>query len=106
MTRTPASQQLDGTITGRAKFNKGRLIMPPHVWRQRVQDLVQEIIAPETLSWMDDDEGTSASHVCNCSLYELQVRFEQWVLRYTDVTCTDDLQGARSSRQPRSPGFN
>ncbi|KAF8165694.1 hypothetical protein B0H34DRAFT_690087 [Crassisporium funariophilum] len=57
--------------------NKGRLILSPHIWRQRVYDLVQEIIEPEPLSWMDDDEATSVPHLCQRSLCEIQVRFEQ-----------------------------
>lgn len=57
--------------------NKGRLIMAPHIWRQRVHALVEEIIHPDTLSWMDDDEGSTVPHLCKRSLYEIRIRFEE-----------------------------
>ncbi|KAF8961112.1 hypothetical protein BDZ97DRAFT_1664899 [Flammula alnicola] len=64
-------------FANKSKASTGRLILPPHIWRQRVQTLVQEIVAPDTLSWMDDDEGSSVPHLCQRSLYEIQIRFEQ-----------------------------
>ncbi|KDR84098.1 hypothetical protein GALMADRAFT_219929 [Galerina marginata CBS 339.88] len=62
-------------VSGSNRAN-GRLILAPHLWRQRLHDLIQEIVAPDSLSWMDDDAGSSVSHLCKRSLYEIQVRFE------------------------------
>lgn len=65
------------SITSPPDVNRGRLLMAPHVWRQRVHALVEEIIYPDTLSWMDDDEGSTVPHLCKRSLYEIRMRFEE-----------------------------
>ncbi|KAJ3516810.1 hypothetical protein NLJ89_g892 [Agrocybe chaxingu] len=78
-------------ITNKCKANEGRLILQPHIWRQRVQDCVQDIISPDTLSWMDDDEGSSVPDFCQRSLYEIQVRFEQRPLLSTTPTARSGL---------------
>ncbi|KAH9482313.1 Serine/threonine-protein kinase ATR [Psilocybe cubensis] len=46
------------------------------VWSHDVRQLVEEIIAPDTLSWMDEEE-TSASQLCKRALLEIQSRFER-----------------------------
>lgn len=56
-------------VTGRIEHP-----LPPDRWKQGVQDLVQEIITPDTLSWMDDD--LSLPHFCKRALHEIQARFE------------------------------
>lgn len=64
----------------KTKLQKGRLVMAPPIWREHVQNLIHEIIVPDSLHWMDDDDdGMSVSHICRRSLQELQIRFEQWV---------------------------
>jgi serine/threonine-protein kinase ATR len=57
----------------------GRLTTPPHIWRQRLQVLVAEIIAPDALSWMDDDEELAPALLCRRALYDIQSRYEQYV---------------------------
>lgn len=57
----------------------GRLTTPPHIWRQRLQVLVAEIIAPDPLSWMDDDEELAPALLCRRALYDIQSRYEQYV---------------------------
>jgi len=94
MQQLPASQERDAfldhmskllrdrsgpmTVT-RGRATKGRLIMAPHVWRQHVESLVQNIIAPDSLCWMDDDDGTSVTNICLRSLQEIETRFKQRV---------------------------
>ncbi|KAF9567437.1 hypothetical protein CPC08DRAFT_22231 [Agrocybe pediades] len=56
--------------------NAGRLVMSSRIWRQKVQEVVQEIIAPEPLSWMDDDV-TCAPDICKRALFEVRSRFER-----------------------------
>lgn len=65
--------------TTKAKSQKGRLVMAPHIWREHVQNLVHDIISPDSLHWMDDDDGMSVSHICQRSLQEVQIRFDQCV---------------------------
>ncbi|CAA7258548.1 unnamed protein product [Cyclocybe aegerita] len=77
--------------SNKSKANEGRLIIQPHVWRQRVQDSVQDIIYPDVLSWMDDDEGSSVPDLCQRSLYEIQVRFEQRPLQSTTAIARSGL---------------
>lgn len=67
------------TILTKAKSQKGRLVMAPHIWRERVQNLVHEIVTPDSPQWMDDDDGMSVAHICRRSLQEVQIRFEQRV---------------------------
>ena len=67
----------NSTILTKAKSQKGRLVMAPHIWRERVQNLVHEIVTPDSLQWMDDDDGMSVAHICRRSLQEVQIRFEQ-----------------------------
>ena len=57
-----------------------RPILAPHVWRQRVCDLIQVIIDPEPLAWMDDDDAAFIPDLCRRSLDEIRVRFEQYVI--------------------------
>ena len=64
------------TVT--ASPNVSRL--PPHVWRQRVYNLIQAIIEPEPLAWMDDDDVTFIPDLCRRSLDEIQLRFKQYVI--------------------------
>ena len=69
-----------------ASANAFRLMVPRHIWRQRVCDLVQGIIDPEPLTWMDDDDGAHIGELafirdlCCRSLDEIQLRFEQSVI--------------------------
>lgn len=60
--------------------NASRLMLSPRIWRQRVYDFVQDIIYPEGLTWMDDDEASFIPDLCRRSLDEIQVRFEQYVI--------------------------
>lgn len=60
--------------------NASRLMLSPHIWRQRVYDLVQGIIDPEPLAWMDDDDAAFIPELCRRSLDEIQVKFEQYVI--------------------------
>ena len=69
--------QLSNSTLTKARSQNGRLVMAPHTWRQQVQHVVNEIIAPDSLHWMDDDDAMSASHVCRRSLQEVQNRYEQ-----------------------------
>ena len=63
-----------------ASPNVSRLILSPHVWRQRVHNLIQAIIEPEPLAWMDDDDATFIPDLCRRSLDEIQLRFKQCVI--------------------------
>ena len=65
-----------------ASVNTLSLMLSPHVWRQRVYALVQDIVGPESLAWMDDDDDDAAfiPYLCRRSLNEIQVRFEQYVI--------------------------
>jgi hypothetical protein len=76
---TNSPRTSNSTALTKAKSQKGRLVMAPHIWREHVQNLVHEIVAPDSLHWMDDDDGMSVSHVCRRSLQEVQIRFEQRV---------------------------
>lgn len=69
--------QLSNSTLTKARSQNGRLVMAPHIWRQQVQKVVHEIIAPDSLHWMDDDDAISVSHVCRRSLQEVQIRYEQ-----------------------------
>jgi len=62
------------------KVINGHLVLPPHVWRQRVCDTVQAIVSPDVLAWMDDDDASSGSHICQRSLYEIKFRFDKYVM--------------------------
>lgn len=66
------------TVT--ASPNVSRLMLAPYVWRQRVYNLVQAIIEPEPLAWMDDDDATFIPDLCRRSLDEVQLRFKQYVI--------------------------
>lgn len=72
----------EGVSNATTKSNEGRLSIPLRVWKRRVQALVQEVIFPENLSWMDDDVDDDAlgiSNVCKRALFEIHSRFEQYV---------------------------
>ena len=56
------------------------LMLSPHIWRQRVYDLIQAILDPEPLGWMDDDDAAFIPDLCHRSLDEIRVRFEQYVI--------------------------
>ena len=56
--------------TVRASPNVPRLMLSPHVWRQRVYNLIQAIIEPEPLAWMDDDDAAFVPDLCRPSLYK------------------------------------
>lgn len=62
------------------KPSQGRLIIPPHVWQRRVQDLVAQIIVPDLVTWMDDDDGLSVPQLAQRALFELHNRFEGYVI--------------------------
>ena len=64
------------TVT--ASPNVSRLMLSPHVWRQRVYSLIQAIIEPEPLAWMDDDDAAFIPDLCRRSLDEIQLRFKQY----------------------------
>ena len=70
----------ESLISTKPKAINGHLILSPHVWRQRVRDAVQAIISPDVLSWMDDDDASSESHICQRSLYEIKFRFYKSVM--------------------------
>ena len=76
---TNSPQNSNSAVMTKAKSQKGRLVIAPHIWRERVQNLVQELVTPDSLHWMDDDDGMSVAHNCRRSLQELQIRFEQRV---------------------------
>ena len=59
--------------------NVSRPMVSPHIWRQRVYNLIQAIIAPEPLAWMDDDDAAFIPDLCCRSLDEIQLRFKQYV---------------------------
>ncbi|KAF9534591.1 hypothetical protein CPB83DRAFT_754578 [Crepidotus variabilis] len=59
--------------------------MAPHLWRQRVETVISEMVSPEELAWMDDDESLSVSHICNQALEELQARFQRPLQLTTDA---------------------
>lgn len=59
--------------------NVSRPMLSPHIWRQRVYNLIQAIIAPEPLAWMDDDDAAFIPDLCCRSLDEIQLRFKQYV---------------------------
>lgn len=72
--------------------------MAPHVWRQHVQNLVQNIIIPDSLCWMDDDDGISVANICLRSLQEIETRFKQQVPFF--VTCRLRLTLTFTFRRP------
>jgi hypothetical protein len=65
-------------------------LMPsPHMWRQRLYNLIQAIIEPEPLAWMDDDDAPFIPDLCRRSLDEIQLRFKEYViLTYLDNITT------------------
>jgi hypothetical protein len=63
-----------------ASPNPSRLMLSPHIWRQRLYNLIQTIIDPEPLTWMDDDDAPFIPDLCRRSLDEIRVRFEQCVI--------------------------
>jgi serine/threonine-protein kinase ATR len=63
-----------------ASTNVSRLMLSPHVWRQHVYDLIQAIIEPEPLAWMDDDDAAFIPDLCRRSLDEIQLRFKQYAI--------------------------
>ena len=63
-----------------ASPNVSRLMHSPHAWRQRVYNLIQAIVEPEPLAWMDDDDAAFIPDLCHRSLDEIQLRFEQYVI--------------------------
>ena len=71
----------DESLTStKPKAINGHLVVPPHVWQQRVRDTVQAIISPDILAWMDDDYASSESQICQRSLYEIKFRFYKYVI--------------------------
>jgi hypothetical protein len=60
--------------------NQSRLMLSPHIWRQRVCDLIQAIIDPEPLAWIDDDDAAFIPNLCRRSLDEIRIRFEQYAI--------------------------
>lgn len=71
----------DESLTStKPKAINGHLVLPPHVWRQRVRDAVQAIISPDILAWMDDDDTSSESQICQRSLCEIKFRFYKYVI--------------------------
>lgn len=48
-------------------------------WRQRVRDLVNDIIAPDALEWMDDDETLTDEAYARRALIDMQARFAKSV---------------------------
>ena len=65
---------------GTASPNVSRLMFSPHIWRQRVFNLIQAIIEPEPLAWMDDDDAAFIPDLCRRSLDEIRLRFNQYVI--------------------------
>ncbi len=64
------------------KSEQVRLIIAPHVWQQQLRVLVGEIIVPDLLAWMDDDEGLSVPQLAQRALFEIQNRFEGYAILY------------------------
>lgn len=67
-------------LVATVSVNASRLVLSPHIWRQRVYDLIRDIIDPEPLTWMDDDDTTFIPDLCHRSLDEVRFRFEQYVI--------------------------
>lgn len=63
-----------------ASPNISRPMHSPHIWRQRVYDLIQSIIDPEPLAYMDDDDAAFIPDLCRRSLDEIRLRFQQYVI--------------------------
>ena len=70
------------------KSEQVRLIIAPHVWQQRLRVLVGEIIVPDLLAWMDDDEGLSVPQLAQRALFEIQNRFEGYAVLFQSSFCT------------------
>lgn len=78
----------DATSSHRPPVNPGYIMMPAHTWRQNVCDLVQEIVSPQIVSWMDDDDQDSAAHLCRRALYEIESRFVSSVNLFQNMVLT------------------
>ncbi|TCD67266.1 serine/threonine-protein kinase M1 [Steccherinum ochraceum] len=49
----------------------------PHPWRNRVRIIVQAIVEPDEISWMDDDESLSDSQYISRACNEVENRFDR-----------------------------
>ena len=50
---------------------------PQRTWRIRVRTIVQAIIEPDEISWMDDDESMSDTQYIARAFSEVENRFER-----------------------------
>lgn len=48
-------------------------------WKRRVHSLMQEIVHPDIISWMDDDTGADDNKFVTRALDDFQDRFERFV---------------------------
>jgi len=51
--------------------------MKEHVWRREIKKLVQGIISPQTLAWMDDDFRPNEIHFIRRVLNDISDRFSR-----------------------------
>ena len=50
---------------------------PPLPWRTEVKSIVQAIVEPDELSWMDDDESLSDVQYMERAFNDIEVRFQR-----------------------------
>ena len=84
----PGDIAISMQTTKQQKSEQGRLIIAPHVWQQRLRVLVGEIIVPDLLAWMDDDEGLSVPQLAQRALFEIKNRFEGYAVLFQSSFCT------------------
>lgn len=85
---TPGDTAIPTQTNKQQKSEQGRLIIAPHVWQQRLQHLVGEIIVPDPVAWMDDDEGLSVPQLAQRALFEIRNRFEGYAVLLYSMFCT------------------
>lgn len=62
-------------LTSSATQAPTRLNMKEHVWRKEIKNLVQTIISPEPLAWMDDEFRPNETHFIRRVLNDICDRF-------------------------------
>ena len=58
---------------------EGSLKRSSHRWKQELFELVQAIVSPSNVDWMDDDGNFSTGEYCQRALYDVQAHFERFV---------------------------
>ncbi|TFK43883.1 hypothetical protein BDQ12DRAFT_199518 [Crucibulum laeve] len=70
-------EKLSETSLCPEKLSTGHLFSKPSRWKRCVREAVEEIVTPESVSWMEDDDESNEQEFATRALGEIQDRFER-----------------------------